>query len=136
VSHTCRSDVPLLRRFLAVLGGSILAAHGLAHLIGVASLSELFEPSNLRYGHAVPTLGTVPGYFVGALWLVAAALFVIAGAQLIAGRGRWATVAVAGVALSTPVMVLDPRQAVAGLVVNAFVVGLVFVWWRGRTSTP
>ena len=40
MSHTCRSDVPLLRRFLAVLGGSILAAHGLAHLIGVASLSE------------------------------------------------------------------------------------------------
>jgi hypothetical protein len=110
----------------------VIAAHGLVHLMGVALLWRLGEPGQLRYADAVPTPGTGAAYVAGGLWLVAAVLFVTAAMLLATGRA-WRLCALAGVAVSAPVIGLAPGQAVAGLVVDGLVLVLVTAsWLRAR----
>lgn len=114
-------------RFLAVVGDAILAGHCLVHLMGVALLWKLGEPGDLRYGGAVPTAGTVPGYLFGALW------FAGRGAVRVSwGAGRWSQFPVWRCHASDRA----PPSADVRRVVNAVVLGVALVWWRGRKATP
>jgi hypothetical protein len=120
-------------RAAAVTAAVVIAAHGLVHLMGVSLLWKLGEPGQLRYADAVPAPGSAAAYVVGGLWLVAAVLFVTAAVLLAAGRPAWRFTALAGVAMSVPVIGLAPGQAVAGLVVDGLVLLLVAVsWLRAR----
>jgi hypothetical protein len=107
----------------------IIAAHGLVHLMGVALLWKLGEPGQLRYSDAVPAAGTTAGYVVGALWLAAAALFVLAAILLVASRAAWRLVAVTAVGLSVPVIALAPGLALAGLVIDGLVLVFAAASW-------
>jgi hypothetical protein len=115
-------------RLAAVAAAVVIAAHGLAHLMGVALLWKPGEPGKLRYADVVPAAGSTAGYLAGALWLVAAALLVTAAALLATGRA-WRLCALAGVLVSAPVIGLAPGQAVAGLVVDGLVLVLVAASW-------
>ena len=121
-------------RAAAVVAAVIIAAHGLAHLMGVALLWKLGQPGALRYADVVPAAGSTPAYLVGGLWLVAAVLFVAAAALLAVGRPAWRPVALAAVAVSVPVIGLAPGQAVAGLVVDGLVLVLVAISWLRRKA--
>jgi hypothetical protein len=121
---------------VAVLAAAVvIAAHGLVHLMGVSLLWKLGEPGQLRYADAVPAPGTVAGYLVGGLWLAAAVLFVMAAVLLVTGR-PWRLAALAGVAVSVPVIGLAPGLAVAGLVVDGLILALVVVSWLRARSVP
>jgi hypothetical protein len=113
----------------------VIAAHGLVHLMGVSLLWKLGEPGQLRYADAVPAPGTVDGYLAGGLWLVAAVLFVMAAVLLATGR-PWRLAALAGVAVSVPVIGRAPGLAVAGLVVDGLILALVVVSWLRARSVP
>lgn len=112
----------------------IIAGHGLVHLMGVALLWKLGQPGALRYADAVPTAGSTAAYVVGALWLVAAILFVAAAVLLALGRPAWRLTALAALVISAPVIGLAPAQTVAGLVVDGLVLVLVAVSWLRRKA--
>ncbi len=114
----------------------VIAAHGLVHLMGVSLLWKLGEPGQLRYADAVPAPGTAAGELAGGLWLLAAVLFVAAAVLLVAGRAAWRLAALAGVAVSVPVIGLAPGQAIAGLVVDGLIVALVTVSWLRSRPVP
>ena len=127
-----RSGHPAWAHAAVIAAAVLLAAHGLVHLKGVSLLWKLGEPGRLRYADAVPAPGTGAAYLVGGLWLVAAVLFVTAAVLLATGRA-WRLAALAGVAVSAPVIGLAPGQAVAGLTVDGLVLVLVAVsWLRAR----
>jgi hypothetical protein len=48
-------------RLAAVAAAVVIAAHGLAHLMGVALLWKLGEPGKLRYADVVPAAGSTAG---------------------------------------------------------------------------
>jgi hypothetical protein len=119
-------------RVAVIATAVVIAAHGLVHLMGVSLLWKLGEPGQLRYADAVPAPGTVAGELAGGLWLVAAVLFVMAAVLLATGR-PWRLAALAGVAVSVPVIGLAPGQAAAGLAVDGLILVLVVVsWLRAR----
>ncbi|MEU9044794.1 MULTISPECIES: hypothetical protein [unclassified Kitasatospora] len=100
------------------LGGTVLAGHGLIHLLGVAVLWRLAEPGGLRYADAVPRPGSLAGTIVGTLWLLAAMLLVWSAVLLVAHL-RWAAVTVVAAVVSAPVLALMGSAAGAGLAVDA-----------------
>ena len=114
----------------------VIAAHGLVHLMGVSLLWKLGQPGQLRYADAVPAPGTVAAELAGGLWLLAAVLFVTAAILLLAGRAAWRLAALAGVAISAPVIGLAPGQAAAGLVVDGLILVLVTVSWLRSRPVP
>lgn len=104
-----------------IAGGVVLVLHGLIHIVGFLLLWRIAELGDFTYDMATPEAGTWPGRVVGVAWLVAAALFVVAGLLLVAGRATWRAPALAGVIVSTPALLVDAGDAPAGLVVNAVV---------------
>jgi hypothetical protein len=119
-------------RVAVIATAVVIAAHGLVHLMGVSLLWKLGEPGQLRYADAVPAPGTVAGELAGGMWLLAAVLFVMAAVLLATGR-PWRLAALAGVAVSVPVIGLAPGQAAAGLAVDGLILVLVVVsWLRAR----
>ena len=123
-------------RVAVIATAVVIAAHGLVHLMGVSLLWKLGEPGQLRYADAVPAPGTVAAELAGGLWLLAAVLFVAAAILLVAGRAAWRLAALAGVAISVPVIGLAPGQAAAGLAVDGLIVVLVVVsWLRARAAS-
>lgn len=113
--------------YLRWAGAVVMAMHGLVHLMGMQLLWKLGEPAQLSYAAAVPTPGTAAAYAVGALWLAAAVLFVLAALLAVMRRVAWRFVAIAAVLVSGGVIGLAPGQARAGLVFDALV--LVAVAW-------
>jgi hypothetical protein len=97
---------------------ALLVVHGLIHLLGAAKA--------FRWA-ALPQLTQPISSGFGALWLVAALLFLSAAAALYAWpRGWWAIAAIA-VVISTIVIVPSWTDAKVGAVANAVVlVGVVF----------
>jgi hypothetical protein len=108
-------------RFLRWIGGGLIAAHGLVHLMGWQLLWKLGEPGQLTYADATPTPGTADGYFVGTMWMLAALLFVAAALLLVDHRVIWRRVAVGGVVLSAAVIALSPAQSAVGLMADGLV---------------
>jgi hypothetical protein len=103
--------------------------------MGVSLLWKLGEPGQLRYTDAVPAPGTVAAEVVGGLWLLAAMLFEMAAILLATGR-PWRLAALAGVAVSAPVIGLAPGLAVAGLVVDGLILALAAVSWLRFRAAP
>jgi hypothetical protein len=130
-----RRDPTGWARIAVLAAAAIIAGHGFVHLMGVSLLWKLGELGRLRYADAAPAPGTTAGYLVGGLWLVAAVLFVITAALLVARRPSWRVLAIAAVAVSVPVIALSPAQAAAGLVVDGLVLILAIAsWLRSRSQ--
>lgn len=108
----------------------VLAAHGLIHLMGVALLWRIGEPGELRYTDVWPAAGSTPGFVVGALWLAAAALFVVA-AVLVVQRRSWVLVGAVAAALSLVVLLPSASMAAFGIAVDVAVLAAAF---RMRSS--
>jgi hypothetical protein len=103
------------------IGGALLALHGMIHTIGFLVLWRITEIGEFTYDTATPDAGTWPARFVGVGWIAAAALFVVAGVLLFRGRASWRTLALAGLVVSTPVVLVGIAEAPMGLVANAIV---------------
>ena len=123
-------------RAIAAAAALIIAGHGIVHLMGVALLWKLGQPGQLRYSDTVPAAGSAAGYLVGVLWLVAAVLFLVGAALLVMDRSAWRLAALAGVAVSAPVIGLAPSKAMIGLVVDGLVLILVAVSWLRARPAP
>lgn len=105
------------KRAVHGVGGVVLAAHGLVHLMGAGQL---------RYADADPAPGSAAGVAVGMVWLAAALLFLLAAVLLVRRRPEWRSAAVLGVVASVPVLLPVAATAGAGLVVDGAI--LAAVW--------
>ena len=123
------------RTWLRVAGGALLVLHGVIHTVGFLLLWRIAELGEFTYDMATPDAGTWPGRFVGAAWLAAAALFVVAGLLLTVGRPSWRAPTLAGVIVSIPALLVDIGDAPAGLIVDAvLLVVLVAPRLSGRSG--
>jgi hypothetical protein len=90
----------------------VLVAHGLIHLLGAAKAFEWAELPQLTRPISPP---------LGALWLVASALFIAAGALLLTSRRSWWAIATAALVVSTVAIASSWDDAKPGVLVNVLV---------------
>ena len=110
----------------AIVG--LLVIHGLIHAMGFAGsygLAQFEGASNTPTNFVTAEPGSTTLKILGALWLLALALFLLAAALLLSGTTTWRLAAVAGAAVSTVVVALWWRDAPMGAVANAFVLAAV-----------
>ena len=109
---------PADRRSIVRLGAAAMITHGLVHALGITLLWRWGDGNDLRYAdnHLAP--GSTSGIIAGWAWLLAGALFVVAGVLVLLGRRQWRAIAVAGIAISVPVLIPFPDAALAGLFVD------------------
>jgi len=119
------ADSPIF--YVRPAGSALMALHGLVHLMGMQLLWKMGEPAQLTYSDAVPTAGTTAAYAVGALWALAAALFLAASALAVTRHRAWRYVAASAALLSAGVISLNASMARIALAIDAIV--LVAVAW-------
>ena len=116
---------------------TVLAAHGLIHLIGFVVPWQLAEVDGFSYrttalGGAAD-LGTLGVQVVGIVWLACALGFLIAAAG-VARRAPWALPLTAALAAGSLVLcLLGLPETIAGIAVNA--VTLAAAAWVARAGT-
>ena len=113
---------------IRIVAAAVVAGHGLIHLIGFVVPWGLAQVEGFPYrttalGGAI-ALGDAGARAVGVAWLVCAVGFVLAGLG-IWRRAPWALPLAAVLAIASIVLcVLGLPEAVAGIVVNAVILGL------------
>ncbi len=114
--------------------GLFLLVHGVVHLMGAVLLLELGEPGELTYAVARPEAGSVLAVLFAGLWSVAMALFIVAGLQVLRGRG-WSAWLIAASACSIVAIAPMMSAAPVGMIVS-LVALLTGVWaaWRTRVT--
>lgn len=100
----------------------ILAAHGVIHLLGTAK----------AFGAALPLLTQPISRPLGALWLLAAALFVITAVALFAWPQAWWIVGAAAVVVSQVVILTSWTDARYGTIANVVVLAVVILAYLGQ----
>ena len=115
------------RRSLVRLGAVAMMTHGFLHAMGVTLLWRWAGASNLTYADVHPEPGSALGILLGCGWLLAGALFIVAGVLVLLGRAAWRSTAVIAVVVSVPVLAPYPYAALAGLVVDLAVLIAVFM---------
>lgn len=108
-------------RLLRAAAATVLAVHGLVHLLGVALLSRWGQPGELRYDDVSPAAGSLPGVIVGGVWLAATLLFLLTAVSLVAGRTAWRPVGLLAALVSIAVLLPSASIALAGLLVDVAV---------------
>jgi len=117
-------------RLLRWGGAAFLAAHGVAHLVGVVDLWRIAEPADGfrtafldgRWEPAAPVLS-----LVGALWLAAALAFAVAAYGLARRRAWLVPLTAATAAGSLALSVLAWPEAQIGVYVNLVLLALLLV---------
>ena len=123
---------------IRIIAAAVVAGHGLIHLIGFVVPWGLAEVEGFPYrttalGGAV-ALNDAGARAVGIAWLVCAVGFAVAGLG-IRRRAPWALPAAAVLAVASIVLcVLGLPEAVAGIVVNAVILGVVAWAWTARPA--
>lgn len=97
--------------------GLFLLVHGVVHLMGAVLLLELGEPGELTYAVARPEAGSVLAVLFAGLWSVAMALFIVAGLQVLRGRG-WSAWLIAASACSIVAIAPMMSAAPVGMIVS------------------
>jgi hypothetical protein len=120
-AHLRRSE----RRSIVRLGAAATITHGLVHAMGVTLLWQW--GNGLQYTEHHPAPGSTLGILTGWAWLLAGALFVVAGALILLGRREWRAVALVAVAISMPVLIPFSDAALAGLFVDIAILGAVIL---------
>ncbi len=103
----------------------MLAGHGLIHLLGVALLWRWGQPGELRYADVSPGAGSLPGMFVGGVWLAATLLFLLTAVLVVVGRPAWRPVGLLAALMSIAVLLPSASIALVGLLVDAAVLAAV-----------
>ena len=114
-------------RLLRAAAATVLAGHGLIHLLGVALLWRWGQPGELRYADVSPAAGSLPGMIVGGVWLAATLLFLLTAVLVLVGRPTWRPVGLLAALMSIAVLLPSASVALAGLVVDAAVLIAVAV---------
>ncbi len=121
-----------MSRVLIVIAASVLVLHGLIHLMGTTVYMKLGSIENLPYKTTVlggrVDLGERGMKVFGALWAVAAAGFVVAGAALIVGWPWWRPLLVAVTIFSLALTATDWTVAYAGAIID---IVILLVLWLG-----
>jgi hypothetical protein len=117
------------RGWFRIALATLLIIHGVIHAIGPLATWGLVDFNDIDGEPSVAMPDTVADA-LGAAWLVALALFVVAGTAVLYRRGWWIPVALVGVAVSQVLIVLWWEGAWAGTIANALI--LVAVWASGR----
>lgn len=110
---------------------AVLAAHGIAHLVGFVSSWRIAELAELPYKTTIVggrlDVGDVGARLVGLLWLIAALMFIAAAAG-VAMQAQWAARLTAFVvAVSLALCVAGWPDARLGVPVNLALVALLLV---------
>jgi hypothetical protein len=118
---------------------TVVAAHGLIHLIGFVVPWRIATVSGFPYrtttAGGLADLGDVGVRLVGAVWLVCALGFVVAGVG-IGRRAPWSLPLTAVLAVvSLVVCLIGLPETAAGIVVNVAILGAVVWVTRARTTT-
>ncbi|WP_091445326.1 hypothetical protein [Geodermatophilus poikilotrophus] len=108
-------------RLLRAAAATVLALHGLIHLLGVALLWRWGQPGELGYEDVSPAAGSLPGMIMGGVWLVATLLFLLTAVLLVARRTAWRPVGLLAALVSIAVLLPSASIALAGLAVDAAV---------------
>ena len=130
------------RRFdhtVAALGAVVVIGHGSIHLMGVALFWRLGETAELRFADARPAAGTGWGFVVGAVWLLATALFLVAAVLLLRRSVTWRPVGALAALVSAAVLLPMAAATGAGLGVDAALLGIVlfgFCTARAEKTDP
>lgn len=116
----------------------IVVLHGLVHLMGLVSYLKLGEVQGLPYKTTVLdgriNLGNGGTGIYGALWGLAALGFVFAAIGLLFNSSWWIPLLTTSAVFSLLLTVVDLNVAMAGVVVNAAL--LMLVWITPRFSSP
>lgn len=117
-------------RLLKWIGAVALTLHGFAHLVGVTDLWRLSEPAAgfrtaFLDGRWEPATWML--YGTGALWLLAAAAFVVAGYALVRGRAWLVPFAAATATASLTLSVLAWPEAHVGVYLNLVLLAALLV---------
>ena len=112
-------------RLLRAAAATVLAGHGLIHLLGVALLWRWGQPGELRYDDVSPAAGSLPGVIVGGVWLAATLLFLVTAVLLLAGRPAWRPIGLLAALVSIAVLLPSASIALVGLLVDAAVLAAV-----------
>ena len=88
--------------------------------------------TELRSANVYPVAGSGADAALGVGWFATTALNIVAGALLVLYRQRWRTIALIGVALSVPALMLSGASAAAGLVIDGVVMWAAVVSAAGR----
>ena len=108
-------------RLLLAAAATVLAGHGLIHLLGVALLWRWGQPGELRYDDVSPAAGLLPGMIVGGFWLAATLLFLLTAVLVLARRTAWRPVGLLAALMSIAVLLPSASIALVGLLVDAAV---------------
>jgi hypothetical protein len=95
----------------------VIAVHGLIHLMGFAKGFQYAEMKQLTIPISKP---------VGALWLLAALLFMVSAILLLLKKDYWAMLAIAAVVISQVVIITSWRDAKYGTIAN-IIIGIAAV---------
>jgi hypothetical protein len=111
--------------------GTVLALHGLIHLLGFVSYMRLATVPTLPYTTVVLgsrlELGTARMNVFGLAWGVAALGFVLAAAAFLLTWGWWRPALLIVTLLSLLITVLDYGPAKAGIVVNVVILAMLLI---------
>jgi predicted cation transporter len=123
---------------IRIVAAVVVAGHGLIHLIGFVVPWGLAQVEGFPYrttalGGSI-ALGDAGARAIGIAWLVCAVGFVMAGLG-IWRRAPWALPLAAVLAIASIILcVLGLPEAVAGIIVNAVILGVVAWAWVARPA--
>jgi hypothetical protein len=121
----------LLHNLPWVLSGGLLALHGFAHTPavlgswGLATFEDVSFQPNVLFTDAGDGFVRV----LGAIWLMAAVSFLVAGIGIIRQADWWPLATGVAVVLSVPMTILWREDAFVGLILNAVILGMMGVWF-------
>ncbi|MBK9035565.1 MAG: hypothetical protein IPL61_30630 [Myxococcales bacterium] len=107
---------------------SLLVIHGLIHLLGFVKAFGLATVPQLR-GATIVTLGPAWQRPIGALWLAAAVLVVVAAVAMVLGVGGWWRLGLVGLVLSQALVIYAWPDAKVGTLPNVVLALAVLLGW-------
>jgi hypothetical protein len=113
---------------------TLMAFHGIAHLVGFAGSWQLAASGGIPYkttvlaGHV--DLGNAGIRFVGLLWALVALAFLTTAAGAVLGAEWWIKAAVGITLGSLALTLLELPEARIGLVVNVALIAMLLLTWR------
>ncbi len=109
----------------------IVLIHGLIHLMGFVSYWRLAVIEGVPYKTTLLNgaweVGEAGIRLFGALWLVAAAAFILADIGLVTGQSWWPPLMVGAAVLSLVITALAWRVAYTGVVINVVILALLLI---------
>jgi len=112
----------------------VLFLHGFAHLPGFIVSWRLADLKDMPYKTTILTnavdVGDIGIRVIGALWLIAALMFVVSGTGLLAHTAWWRSVTMASAGFSLALCVVGWPDSRIGVFVNIVIIAFLLVAGR------